>query len=90
MSRWVGPCRRGRRCRWGDRWWCWGRGWGRIGVIWKEEGFFVLGWFVWVMAFFGGEILGGEILGGERDVQVAVLCVGSIAGLHTNSVGVSV
>lgn len=37
------------------------------------------------MAFFGGEILGGE-----RDVQVAVLCVGSIAGLHTNSVGVSV
>lgn len=39
----------------------------------------------WVMAFFGGEILGGE-----RDVQVAVLCVGSIAGLHTNSVGVSV
>lgn len=45
----------------------------------------MLGWFVWVMAFFGGEILGGE-----RDVQVAVLCVGSIAGLHTNSVGVSV
>lgn len=40
----------------------------------------------WVMAFFGG----GEILGGERDVQVAVLCVGSIAGLHTNGVGVSV
>lgn len=39
----------------------------------------------WVMAFFGGEILGGE-----RDVQVAVLCVGSIAGLHTNGVGVSV
>lgn len=36
-----------------------------------------------------GLFWGGDI-GGERDVQVAVLCVGSIAGLHTNSVGVSV
>lgn len=45
----------------------------------------MLGWFVGVMAF-----LGGERLGGERDVQVAVLRVGAIAGLHTNGVGVSV
>lgn len=52
---------------------------------------FVLGWFVWVMAsFWVMAFFGGEILGGERDVQVAVLCVGSIAGLHTNGVGVSV
>lgn len=27
-----------------------------------------------------GVLLGGERLGGERDVQVAVLCVGAIAG----------
>lgn len=85
MSRWVGPCRRGRRCRWGDRWWCWGTGWGHIGVIW-EEGFFC----VRAVCLGYGGFLGGERLGGERDVQVAVLCVGSIAGLHTNSVGVSV
>lgn len=51
----------------------------------------MLGRFVWVMAsFWVMAFFGGEILGGERDVQVAVLCVGSIAGLHTNSVGVSV
>lgn len=30
-------------------------GWGRIGVIWEEGVFFVLGWFVGVMGDFLGE-----------------------------------
>lgn len=51
-----------------------------------RRGFFC----VRVVCWSYGGFFGGERLGGQRDVQVAVLCVGSIAGLHTNGVGVSV
>lgn len=50
-----------------------------MGSYWRDlggGGFFC----VRVVCLGYGGFLGGEILGGERDVQVAVLCVGAIAG----------